>query len=81
MPKLTNSRGAGFLFHVNIFLRYRLALQLAFHVPLNIPTEAREMDRLTEGLCVVLFLAFASTGVATYWHLALAVVLIAAAAR
>jgi len=39
------------------------------------------MDRLTEGLCVVLFLAFASTGVATYWHLALAIVLIAASSR
>ena len=39
------------------------------------------MDRLTEGLCVVLFLAFASTGIAAYWHLALAVVLIAASSR
>ena len=39
------------------------------------------MDRLTEGLCFVLFLAFASAGVATYWHLALAIVLIAASSR
>lgn len=39
------------------------------------------MDRLMEGLCVVLFLAFASTGMAAYWQLAVAVVLIAAASR